>query len=102
MPSSPDQKSGLPAPRQESDALAVALGEHPIPVVVVTLAAAVAQHPAELALFWLGDAVGNYEDDTLGIDTVGVKTDRLHAVRSLYSRREGFAGYSRRHYAVFC
>jgi hypothetical protein len=30
-------------------------------------------HPAELTPSWHGDSVGHYEDDTLVIDTVGIK-----------------------------
>ena len=33
---------------------------------------------------WHGDAVGRYEGDTLIIDTVGVRTDRPHAMIDLF------------------
>jgi hypothetical protein len=42
------------------------------------------QHPAEVTPSWHGDAVGRYEGDTLLIDTVGVKTDRPHAMIDLF------------------
>jgi hypothetical protein len=32
-----------------------------------------ASHPADVTPSWYGDSVGHYEDDTLVIDTVGVK-----------------------------
>src|SRR5258708_37338340 len=32
-------------------------------------------HPAQVTPFWYGDSVGPFEGDTLGIDTVGGKTD---------------------------
>jgi hypothetical protein len=42
------------------------------------------QHPAKVTPSWHGDAVGHYEGDTLVIDTVGVKTDRPHAMIDLF------------------
>ncbi len=30
-------------------------------------------HPAHVTPSWYGDSVGHYEDDTLGIDTIGIK-----------------------------
>jgi hypothetical protein len=42
------------------------------------------QHPAQLKPSWHGDAVGHYEGDTLVIDTVGIKTDRPHAMIDLF------------------
>ena len=41
-------------------------------------------HPAKLMPSWHGDAVGHYEGDTLVIDTVGVRTDRPHAMIDLF------------------
>jgi hypothetical protein len=41
-------------------------------------------HPANVVPSWHGDSVGRYEGDTLVIDTVGVKTDRPHAVLDMY------------------
>jgi hypothetical protein len=41
-------------------------------------------HPAKVTPSWHGDAVGHYEGDTLIIDTVGVKTDRPHAMVDLF------------------
>jgi hypothetical protein len=41
-------------------------------------------HPAKLTPSWHGDAVGHYEGDTLVIDTVGVRTDRPHAMIDLF------------------
>jgi hypothetical protein len=41
-------------------------------------------HPAEITPSWYGDSVGYYEDDTLVIDTVGVKTDRPLAMLDMY------------------
>jgi hypothetical protein len=41
-------------------------------------------HPAKATPSWHGDAVGHYEGDTLVIDTVGVKTDRPHAMIDLF------------------
>jgi len=41
-------------------------------------------HPAKVTPSWHGDAVGHYEGDTLVIDTVGVKTDRPHAMIDLF------------------
>jgi hypothetical protein len=43
-----------------------------------------ASHPAELTPSWHGDAVGYYQGDTLVIDTVGVRTDRPHAMIDLF------------------
>jgi hypothetical protein len=37
-------------------------------------------HPAHVTPSWYGDSVGHYEDDTLVIDTVGIKTDRPYAM----------------------
>ena len=41
-------------------------------------------HPAKVTPSWYGDAVGHYEGDALVIDTVGVKTDRPHAMIDLF------------------
>jgi len=41
-------------------------------------------HAVEAAPSWHGDAVGHYEGDTLVIDTVGVRTDRPHAMIDLF------------------
>jgi hypothetical protein len=41
-------------------------------------------HPVETTPSWHGDAVGHYEGDTLVIDTVGVRTDRPHAMIDLF------------------
>jgi hypothetical protein len=41
-------------------------------------------HPSPLTPSWYGDSVGHYEDDTLVIDTVGVKTDRPYAMADLF------------------
>jgi hypothetical protein len=41
-------------------------------------------HPAKVTPSWHGDAVGHYEGDTLVIDTVGVRTDRPHAMIDLF------------------
>jgi hypothetical protein len=41
-------------------------------------------HPAKPIPSWHGDAVAHYEGDTLVIDTVGVKTDRPHAMIDLF------------------
>src|SRR6516165_3739017 len=41
-------------------------------------------HPAEVTPSWYGDSVGYYEDDTLVIDTVGIKTDRPLAMLDMY------------------
>jgi hypothetical protein len=41
-------------------------------------------HPAKAAPSWHGDAVGHYEGDTLVIDTVGVRTNRPHAMIDLF------------------
>ena len=41
-------------------------------------------HPAKVTPSWYGDAVGRYEGDALVIDTVGVKTDRPHAMVDLF------------------
>jgi hypothetical protein len=40
--------------------------------------------PAKLVPSWYGDAVGHYEDDTVVIDTVGVKADRPFAMVDLF------------------
>jgi hypothetical protein len=42
------------------------------------------RHPEPLTPSWYGDSVGHYEDDTLVIDTVGVKTDRPYAMIDLF------------------
>jgi hypothetical protein len=34
---------------------------------------------------WYGDSVGQYEGDTLVIDTVGVRTDRKYAMLDLFN-----------------
>jgi hypothetical protein len=39
-----------------------------------------AQHPAKIPPSWVGDSVGHYEDGTLVIDTVGVKTGPMSMV----------------------
>jgi hypothetical protein len=41
-------------------------------------------HPAQVTPSWHGDAVGHYEGDSLVIDTVGVRTDRPHAMIDLF------------------
>jgi len=41
-------------------------------------------HPQPLTPSWYGDSVGHYEDDTLVIDTVGVRTDRPYAMIDLF------------------
>src|SRR5207244_3170740 len=41
-------------------------------------------HPSPVTPSWYGDSVGHYESDTLVIDTVGVKTDRPHAMIDLF------------------
>jgi hypothetical protein len=41
-------------------------------------------HPAKVTPSWHGDAVGHYEGDTLVIDTVGIRTDRPHAMIDLF------------------
>jgi hypothetical protein len=41
-------------------------------------------HPSPLKPSWYGDSVGHYEDDTLVIDTVGVRTDRKYAMIDLF------------------
>jgi hypothetical protein len=41
-------------------------------------------HPAKLTPSWYGDSVGHYEGDTLVIDTVGIRTDRPHAMIDLF------------------
>jgi hypothetical protein len=43
-----------------------------------------ALHPVDVTPSWHGDAVGRYEGDTLMIDTVGVRTDRPHAMIDLF------------------
>src|SRR5258705_3486857 len=42
------------------------------------------RHPAKVTPSWRGDAVGHYEGDTLVIDTVGIRTDRPHAMIDLF------------------
>ena len=37
-------------------------------------------HPARVTPSWHGDSVGHYEEDTLVIDTVGIRTDRPFAM----------------------
>jgi hypothetical protein len=41
-------------------------------------------HPAKVMPSWHGDAVGHYEGDTLVIDTVGIRSDRPHAMIDLF------------------
>jgi hypothetical protein len=41
-------------------------------------------HPAMVAPSWHGDAVSRYEGDTLMIDTMGIRTDRPHAMIDLF------------------
>jgi hypothetical protein len=41
-------------------------------------------HPAKVIPSWHGDAVGRYEGDMLVIDTVGIRTDRPHAMIDLF------------------
>jgi len=41
-------------------------------------------HPVKVTPSWHGDAVGHYEGDTLLIDTVGVRTNRPHAMIDLF------------------
>jgi hypothetical protein len=41
-------------------------------------------HAVEATPSWHGDAVGRYEGDSLVIDTVGVRTDRPHAMIDLF------------------
>jgi hypothetical protein len=41
-------------------------------------------HPAQVTPSWYGDSVGHYEGDTLVVDTVGIKTDRPHAMIDMY------------------
>jgi hypothetical protein len=41
-------------------------------------------HPAKVTPSWHGDAVGHYEGDMLVIDTVGIRTDRPHAMIDLF------------------
>ncbi len=41
-------------------------------------------HPAPVVPSWYGNSVGHYEDDTLVIDTVGVRTDRPFAMIDLF------------------
>src|SRR5262245_11492931 len=42
------------------------------------------QHPANVKPSWYGDSIGWYEGDTLVVDTVGIRTDRPHAMLDLY------------------
>jgi len=43
------------------------------------------QHPKNLKPSWYGDSIGHYEgNDTLVVDTVGIKTDRPYAMIDLY------------------
>src|SRR5258708_27272950 len=41
-------------------------------------------HSVEVTPSWHGDAVGYYEGDTLVVDTVGVRTNRPHAMIDLF------------------
>jgi hypothetical protein len=41
-------------------------------------------HPARITPSWYGDSVGDYEGDTLVIDTVGIKSDRPLAMVDMY------------------
>jgi tripartite-type tricarboxylate transporter receptor subunit TctC len=41
-------------------------------------------HPANVTPSWYGDSVGHYEGDTLVIDTIGIKSDRPHAMADVY------------------
>ena len=41
-------------------------------------------HPAKLTPSWHGNAVGRYDGDVLVIDTMGVRTDRPHAMIDLF------------------
>ena len=41
-------------------------------------------HPANVVPSWHGNSVGHYEGDTLVIDTIGVKTNRPHAMLDMY------------------
>jgi hypothetical protein len=41
-------------------------------------------HPAHVTPSWYGDSIGYYEDDTLVIDTVGIRVDRPYAMMDLY------------------
>ncbi|HEY6258708.1 MAG TPA: hypothetical protein VIY51_23240 [Xanthobacteraceae bacterium] len=41
-------------------------------------------HPAKVMPSWHGDAISHYEGNTLVIDTVGVRTDRPHAMIDLF------------------
>jgi hypothetical protein len=41
-------------------------------------------HPAQVTPSWHGDAVGHYENDTLVIDTVGIKKDHPYAMIDLF------------------
>jgi hypothetical protein len=41
-------------------------------------------HPVQVTPSWYGDSVGHYEDDTLVVDTVGIKADRPHAMIDMY------------------
>ena len=41
-------------------------------------------HPASVTPSWYGDSVGNYDGDTLVIDTVGTRTERPFAMLDLY------------------
>jgi hypothetical protein len=43
------------------------------------------QHPANLKPSWYGDSIGHYEgDNTLVVDTVGIRSDRPYAMIDLY------------------
>src|SRR5256885_6623472 len=41
-------------------------------------------HPARVTPSWHGDAVGHYEGDTLVVDTVGIKAERILAMLALF------------------
>ena len=41
-------------------------------------------HPAHVTPSWLGDSVGHYEDDTLIVDTIGIKSPGALAVLDRY------------------
>jgi hypothetical protein len=41
-------------------------------------------HPAQVTPSWYGDSVGHYEGDTLVVDTVGIKADRMFAMIDMF------------------
>jgi hypothetical protein len=41
-------------------------------------------HPAKVTPSWHGDAIGHYEGDTPVSDTVGIRTNRPHAMIDLF------------------